>query len=69
MLLKFIKFVAIRKYRPHFSFDFTGTDLPDDDYTTLVPPVKQVNGANRKLPQVPIIVENKENDSPAAKGI
>ncbi|CAF0749750.1 unnamed protein product [Adineta ricciae] len=44
----------------------SSTDLPDDDYTTLVPPVKQVNGANRKLPQVPIIVENKENESPAA---
>ncbi|CAF0909662.1 unnamed protein product [Adineta steineri] len=43
--------------------DEFSTDLPDDDYTTLVPPVKQMNGANRKLPQVPIIVEEKENGS------
>lgn len=50
------------------SFTLAGTDLPDDDYTTLVPPVKQTNGPNRKLPQVPIIVEDQENALPSTKG-
>jgi hypothetical protein len=46
-----------------------GTDLPDDDYTTVVPPIKQKNDTNRKLPNVPIIIENKENESPLKNGI
>ncbi len=52
-----------------FLLYLAGTDLPDDDYTTLVPPVKQTNGAHRKLPQVPIIIENKENDPSLPMGI
>jgi hypothetical protein len=44
-------------------FSLAGTDLPDDDYTTIVPPLKHPNGTNRKLPHVPIIIENKENES------
>jgi hypothetical protein len=44
-------------------FSLAGTDLPDDDYTTIVPPIKHPNGTNRKLPNVPVIIENKENES------
>ncbi|CAF0951088.1 unnamed protein product [Rotaria sordida] len=43
------------------------TDLPDDDYTTLVPPIKQINNSERKLPAIPIIIEHKENDSSTKK--
>jgi len=46
-----------------------GTDLPDDDYTTIVPPLQQTNSTHRKLPNVPTIIENKENDSPLTKCI
>ncbi|CAF4592318.1 unnamed protein product [Rotaria sp. Silwood1] len=44
-----------------------GADLPDDDYTTLVPPVKKINNTERKLPQIPIIIEHKEKDVSAKK--
>jgi len=50
-------------------FYLAGTDLPDDDYTTIVPPLKQTNSTHRKLPNVPTIIENKENDSPLTKCI
>lgn len=46
-----------------------GGDLPDDDYTTLVPPVKQINHNERKLPDIPKIIEHKENDLSPKKGI
>ncbi len=42
----------------------TGTDLPDDDYTTLVPQSKPANMNNRKIP---IIIEDKENDLTSTK--
>lgn len=58
--------MMIKKYS-YFYFYWLGTDLPDDDYTTLVPPVKQVNGNNRKLPQIPRIVEHRDSDSSAIK--
>ncbi|CAF5212150.1 unnamed protein product, partial [Rotaria magnacalcarata] len=38
-------------------------DLPDDDYTTLVPPVKKINSTEKKLPDIPKIIEHTENDS------
>jgi hypothetical protein len=44
-----------------------GTDLPDDDYTTLVPQSKPVNTNNRNASQIPTIIENKENDSITSK--
>ena len=37
---------------------FVGTDLPDDDYTTLVPRAKSTSVNHRKMP---IIVEDKES--------
>ena len=43
-------------------------DLPDDDYTTLVPPLKQLAGTSRKLPLVPSAIENKEADALSATG-
>jgi hypothetical protein len=52
-----------------FRFSLAGTDLPDDDYTTIVPPIKQPNGTSRKLPNVPVIIEHKENDSSSKKGL
>lgn len=51
-----------------YFFYLAGTDLPDDDYTTVVPAIKQPNGTNRKLPNVPSIIENKENDSLSSFG-
>lgn len=42
---------------------FLGTDLPDDDYTTLVPPIKHPNGTLRKLPPIPITIENGEKEA------
>ncbi|CAF1558429.1 unnamed protein product, partial [Adineta ricciae] len=41
----------------------TGTDLPDDDYRTLMPPPKKINVNTRNSSAIPIIIENKENDS------
>lgn len=52
-----------------FFFYLAGSDLPDDDYTTIVPAMKQPNGTNRKLPNIPSIVENKENETPLRKGL
>ncbi|CAF3780313.1 unnamed protein product [Rotaria magnacalcarata] len=43
--------------------DITCMDLPDDDYTTLVPPVKKINSTEKKLPDIPKIIEHTENDS------
>jgi hypothetical protein len=44
-------------------FYVAGADLPDDDYTTLVPQSKATNVNNHKTSKIPIIIENKENDS------
>ncbi|CAF1260823.1 unnamed protein product [Adineta ricciae] len=41
---------------------FSGTDLPDDDYRTLMPPPKKINVNTRNSSAIPIIIENKEND-------
>lgn len=50
-------------------YPFFRTDLPDDDYTTIIPPVKQLtNATNRKLPIIPTIVESKETDPIVSKG-
>ncbi|CAF3899490.1 unnamed protein product [Rotaria sp. Silwood2] len=63
------QFEERKNFEPSSLLDTTelGTDLPDDDYTTLVPPVKQINNAGRKLPVIPIIIEHKENDLPGKK--
>ena len=45
-----------------------GTDLPDDDYTTLVPHSKPINGTSQKSSQIPIIIEG-INDSKPKRGI
>ncbi|UJR13617.1 hypothetical protein I4U23_000630 [Adineta vaga] len=42
---------------------FSGTELPDDDYRTLMPLAKTPNVNNRNSTQIPIIIENKENES------
>lgn len=43
---------------PRKTISLAGTDLPDDDYTTLVPRPKSVGVNNRKMP---MIVEDKES--------
>ncbi|CAF3615357.1 unnamed protein product [Rotaria socialis] len=55
----------ISAFQPSMSLDThdMGTDLPDDDYTTLVPPVKKINSTEKKLPDIPKIIEHAENDS------
>ena len=41
-----------------------GSDLPDDDYTTLVPQTRSINNPNRKIPT---IIEDKEHESSLSK--
>ena len=57
----------IRRERIRSPFS-AGTDLPDDDYTTLVPHSKPINGTTQKSSQIPIIIEGSKNDSKPKKG-
>ncbi|CAF2627074.1 unnamed protein product [Rotaria sp. Silwood2] len=50
-----------------FVYCESGTDLPDDDYTTYIPQPKSANVNNRNSSQIPIIIETNENDSISTK--
>lgn len=44
-----------------------GADLPDDDYTTLVPQSKPINSNSSNPSKIQIIIEDKENNTTSTK--
>lgn len=45
------------------NISLAGADLPDDDYTTLVPHSKPVNTNSQNTSKIQIIIDDKENNA------